>query len=72
MLRPGILENNTMALTTQDGNRVWTKSSKSVESDCIEACRTNLILLRDSKDPAGPTLAFNERAWTAFVSAIRD
>jgi uncharacterized protein DUF397 len=30
-----------------------------------------LILVRDSKDPDGPRLAFDEREWRAFVTGVK-
>jgi hypothetical protein len=60
-----------MALIKNE-NHFWKKSSRSVESDCVEACRTeSVVLVRDSKDTSGPTLAFTEGAWTSFISSIR-
>ncbi|WP_433283919.1 DUF397 domain-containing protein [Micromonospora sp. CA-244673] len=36
--------------------------------------RTNLlgvVLVRDSKDPAGPTLAFTPDAWRSLITSLR-
>ncbi|WP_369184328.1 DUF397 domain-containing protein [Streptomyces sp. Y1] len=32
---------------------------------------TNLVPVRDSKDPHGPALAFTADAWQAFVAGIQ-
>ncbi|WP_326645884.1 DUF397 domain-containing protein [Streptosporangium sp. NBC_01755] len=50
------------------------KSSYSgTGNDCVEVA-TNLpgiIAVRDSKDPAGPALAFSPTAWNNFLTGIR-
>lgn len=52
----------------------WRKASRSTDTggNCVEVA-DNLpgqVLVRDSKDPAGPALAFGPRAWRAFVTEI--
>ncbi|MFC3504989.1 DUF397 domain-containing protein [Micromonospora krabiensis] len=49
----------------------WRKSSHSGdEGACVEvATIPRLVAVRDSKDPAGPTLLFPPAAWTAFAQA---
>lgn len=54
----------------------WRKSSYSGGSsdNCVEVA-TNLpgvVVVRDSKDPVGPTLTFTHAAWSDFVRGIRD
>lgn len=58
---------------------IWRKSSRSSSNggNCVEVA-DNLpgrVLVRDSKDRAGGTLAFAPAAWSAFVthtpSAVR-
>ncbi|HUK71160.1 MAG TPA: DUF397 domain-containing protein [Streptosporangiaceae bacterium] len=31
-----------------------------------------LILMRDSKNPEGPVLAFTEAEWRAFIAGVKD
>ncbi|MBC3993008.1 DUF397 domain-containing protein [Streptomyces sp. AC563] len=57
----------------------WIKSSYSSPNggECIEwapstAAATGTIPVRDSKDPHGPTLAFDTTAWTAFVTGVKN
>ncbi|MEU1076256.1 MULTISPECIES: DUF397 domain-containing protein [unclassified Streptomyces] len=61
----------------------WRKSSYSGQNggDCIEcaarvtagsAGRPGEVLVRDSKDKAGPQLAFPVAAWNSFVAAAAD
>ncbi|MFF9639971.1 DUF397 domain-containing protein [Kitasatospora aureofaciens] len=54
-------------------NLTWSKSSHSNDSgNCIEIARQggSVSLIRDSKDPSGPALAFDRAAHTAFVNAV--
>ncbi|MDJ0346987.1 DUF397 domain-containing protein [Streptomyces sp. H10-C2] len=49
----------------------WRKSSHSGSEggQCVEvATCPGTIHVRDSKDPAGPALAFSADAWSAFVT----
>jgi Domain of unknown function (DUF397) len=64
----------------------WRKPSLSAHnSNCVEVTATRdpaaaphkpgeevLVLVRDSKDPAGPVLAFTTAEWEAFVSGVKD
>jgi len=51
---------------------VWKKSSASDSGNCVEvAMHGPWILLRDSKDPAGPRLRFNAAEWSAFLAGVR-
>jgi hypothetical protein len=52
----------------------WRKSSRSGgEGQCIETTSTRgHIFVRDSKNPAGPTLACNYIDWSVFLSAIKN
>ncbi|MEU4116427.1 DUF397 domain-containing protein [Kitasatospora sp. NPDC028055] len=52
---------------------IWQKSSHSNEStNCVEFAIDNgpVTLVRDSKDPSGPALAFDRAAHEAFIRAI--
>jgi hypothetical protein len=53
----------------------WRKSSYSQANggECIEVADslTNLVPVRDSKDPEGPALTFPASAWTAFVAEVK-
>ncbi|MBG6064286.1 DUF397 domain-containing protein [Micromonospora ureilytica] len=53
----------------------WRKSSKSGNNggDCVEVADNlaGVIGVRDSKDPAGPALAFDPAAWTRFVAMAK-
>jgi hypothetical protein len=55
---------------------VWRKSSYSGGNggDCVEVAsrRPDTVAVRDSKDRAGPQLAFADRAWSQFVAGIKD
>jgi len=66
---------------------VWRKASYSGNdgADCVEVTATHdsaiaphkssadvLYLMRDSKDPDGPKLAFTASEWDAFVAGVKD
>jgi hypothetical protein len=48
---------------------VWRKSSRSGEGQCVEVASIEgvLAMVRDSKDPAGPVLAFPASSWVSFL-----
>jgi hypothetical protein len=65
---------------------VWRKSSLSGNgSDCVEVALAEtpqvgaettpdaelLVLVRDSKDPEGPVLAFAPAEWDTFIAGIK-
>ncbi|MGI5269041.1 DUF397 domain-containing protein [Nonomuraea sp. CA-218870] len=53
----------------------WRKSSLSngTGGDCVEVADNlpDIVAVRDSKDPHGPTLVFNPSEWKAFVSGVK-
>jgi Domain of unknown function (DUF397) len=53
----------------------WHKSSRSNiggDGDCVEVAElSGRVAMRDSKDPAGPVLAFTSTEWRAFLGSIR-
>jgi hypothetical protein len=52
----------------------WRKSSHSGNSggNCAEATAVpGAVLVRDSKNPDGPHLAFGRPAWEAFAASLR-
>lgn len=56
-----------------DEQQRWRKSSYSADTfNCLEiAEHRGQILVRDSKDPFGPVLAFGSPDWRSFVAAVR-
>jgi hypothetical protein len=52
----------------------WRKSTKSNGnggSNCIEVATFPVVVaVRDSKDPAGPALAFGPTQWKQFIAAV--
>ncbi|MBO4207643.1 DUF397 domain-containing protein [Micromonospora echinofusca] len=49
----------------------WRKSTRSGSNggDCVEVADNlaGVVAVRDSKDPAGPVLAFTPAAWARFI-----
>ncbi|MFJ6618431.1 DUF397 domain-containing protein [Kitasatospora sp. NPDC091335] len=53
---------------------IWRKSSFSgAQSNCIEIAAgvTEVVPVRDSKDPNGPALLFPAEAWASFLSGVK-
>lgn len=50
----------------------WRKSSLSGEGDCLEFTRTREhVWVRDTKNPAGPTLGFTRTGWATFLIGVQ-
>lgn len=50
----------------------WRKSRASGQGNCVEvAVSSRRVLVRDSKDPLGPTLTFSAAEWNAFVLGVK-
>ncbi|MFJ6385128.1 DUF397 domain-containing protein [Kitasatospora sp. NPDC092039] len=52
----------------------WRKSTYSNgQGNCVEIADglAGIVLVRDSKDPDGPALAFSPEAWRSFVGGIQ-
>lgn len=63
----------------RDGDRLvsqpeaWFKSSYSADTaNCVEAAHVpHGVLVRDSKDPSGPVLAFARDPWLQFIDDVK-
>jgi hypothetical protein len=50
----------------------WRRSSACTAGNCIEvASVADRILIRDSKHPDAPVLAFTKEEWNAFADAVK-
>jgi hypothetical protein len=51
---------------------VWRKASRSTSSggSCVEVAVTDRVLIRDSKDRAGPVLGVAPAEWRAFLAHL--
>lgn len=45
----------------------WRRSSKSAQGNCVEVAFSELVLVRDSKDPDRSTLSFSPDCWNTFL-----
>lgn len=52
----------------------WRTAADSGGTNCVEAgpCACGIVVVRDSKNPAGPALRFTPAEWAAFVSGVKD
>ena len=56
-----------------DDRMNWRKSSRSADNggECVEvAGRRGRVLVRDTKDQAGPVLGFPAAVWRAFAAQV--
>ncbi|GAB1645195.1 hypothetical protein KRMM14A1259_56180 [Krasilnikovia sp. MM14-A1259] len=51
----------------------WRKSTRSAANGhCVEIAQVaGEVLVRNSRDPEGPVLAFGAAGWRAFLSGVR-
>lgn len=51
----------------------WRKSSRSSSGNCVEIKEDgDRVLMRDSKDPSGPVLAFDRDVFRAFIADLKE
>ena len=49
----------------------WQRSTRCASGSCVEVAKIDTTyVMRDSKDPDGPILAFTKAEWDAFVSGV--
>jgi hypothetical protein len=50
----------------------WRKSTHSFKDTCVEVGRPdNRLAVRDTKNPDGPQLAFDQANWDRFLARVR-
>jgi hypothetical protein len=52
----------------------WRKSTQSSgNGQCVEVAHLDeVVAVRDSKNPDGPTLTFSGQTWAAFIRGLKD
>jgi hypothetical protein len=51
----------------------WWKSTRSGTGNCVEVANAGgNLLVRNSKHPDGPILAFTKAEWRAFLAGAKD
>jgi hypothetical protein len=57
----------------QHANLTWRKSTRSgAAGHCVEVASVPAaVLVRDSKDAAGPVLSFGTPGWSGFIAGVR-
>ncbi len=61
-------------MTSDSTPVLWRKSSYSGSgNNCVEvATAVRVVLVRDSKDQAGPQLMLTAEQWHSFTAAVKD
>jgi hypothetical protein len=60
--------------SSHSASGAWRKNRRSNDGDCpcVEVAELpGRVAMRDSKDPAGPVLAFTHTAWRAFLGGVQ-
>ena len=61
-----------MAQMRRSTDRGWRKSTFSEAGNCVEiACEGQVVLVRDSKDCAGPVPEIPASKWRTFVGRVK-
>ncbi len=51
---------------------IWRRSTRCEGGQCVEVAQSGAaVVVRDSKDPDGPTLAFSLEEWSGFLNGLR-
>jgi uncharacterized protein DUF397 len=55
-----------------DDSPKWVKATASGTGNCVEVAPAgDAVLLRDSKDPAGPVVSMSRATWAAYLDAAK-
>jgi len=59
-------------MSKANGQLLWRKSTACGSGACVAvAIDQDAVHVRDSKDPAGPTLTFTRDEWSRFLAALK-
>ncbi len=59
-------------LDSDSADTPWRKATKSGAGNCITvARRADMIMIADSKNPAGPVLSYTLQEWDAFLDGAK-
>jgi hypothetical protein len=62
----------TAGVITMSESLTWVKSSYSSTGNCVEvADQPGRVLIKDTKDPSGPTLSISVQAWRRFTGQVK-
>lgn len=57
----------------EPGKRAWKRSTASGPNQCVEVSFAGQsVLVRNSRQPAGPWLSFTAQEWMAFLTGVRN
>lgn len=57
----------------QRGGFAWRKAAACGAGQCVEVAPSDAgVVVRDSKDPAGPVLRYTLGEWNAFLEGVRN
>jgi hypothetical protein len=52
---------------------MWRRSSRCGSGACVEmSSDSEVVYLRDAKDPSGPQLTFSHETWRAWIAGLKD
>jgi len=70
-MKPGVWIKSSRSGYNGDCVQVrWRRSSHCQNGECVEVASPGRVLVRDSKNPEGPRLAFTPAEWRRFLEEL--